>query len=48
MTVKELKEILELLIKEGKEDYSVYVDLYSDEYVLYVYDEKRKCIYNDR
>lgn len=26
MTVKELKELLELLIMEGKEDYTVYSD----------------------
>lgn len=48
MTVKELKERLEMLIEEGKADYTVYVDINSDEYVFSVDDEKRKWIYNVR
>lgn len=42
MTVKELKEILECLIEEGKADYTVYVDIYSNEYVFSVDDEKKE------
>ena len=47
MTVKELKEKLELLIEDGKEDYMIYINIYSAEYEVFVDDEKkRKCIYN--
>lgn len=42
MTVKELKEKLELLIEEGKADYTAYVDRYSDEYVFFADDEKKE------
>lgn len=42
MTVKELKERLEMLIEEGKADYIVYVDVNSDEYVFSVDDEKKE------
>lgn len=42
MTVKELKERLEMLIEDGKEDYTVYVDINYDEYVFSVDDEKKE------
>lgn len=42
MTVKELKERLEILIEDGKEDYTVYVDINYDEYVFSVDDEKKE------
>ena len=42
MTVKELKEKLELLIEGGKEDYTVYVNIYCAEYDIYVDEEKRE------
>ena len=48
MTVKELKEKLELLIEDGKEDYAVFVNIYCAEYEIFVDEEKRKCIYNVR
>lgn len=42
MTVRELKERLEMLIEEGKADYTAYVDRYSDEYVFSADDEKKE------
>lgn len=42
MTVKELKEKLESVIEDGKEDYTVYVNIYCAEYSIYVDDEKRE------
>lgn len=44
MTVKELKEKLELLIEDGKEDYSVFVNIYCAEYQIFV-DEEKKEVY---
>lgn len=38
MTVKELKEKLEIIIEDGKEDYTVFVDIYNKEFSLYVND----------
>ena len=38
MTVKELKEKLELLIEDGKEDYTVFAIDYSDEILVDVND----------
>ena len=38
MTVKELKEMLEMLIMEGKEDYTVLVDYSIDEPIITVND----------
>lgn len=32
MTVKELKEKLEILIEDGKEDYTVFVDNFEDDF----------------
>ena len=45
MTVKELKERLELLIEEGKADYAVFVDdseEYKDVYIFSVKDEDKE------
>lgn len=42
MTVKELKELLECLIEDGKEDYKVYVDEIYDLVVVDVDDEKKE------
>ena len=42
MTVKELKEKLELLIEDGKEDYTVFVELYNAEYVFAIDDDKKE------
>lgn len=42
MTVKELKETLEYLIEDGKEDYKVYVDEIYDLVVVDVDDEKKE------
>lgn len=42
MTVKELKERLELLIEDGKEDYIAYVNIYCAEYEFFVDDEKKE------
>ena len=42
MTVKELKEKLELLIEDGKEDYVVFVDCLVDEYLFTVNDEEKE------
>lgn len=42
MTVKELKEKLELLIEDGKEDYTLYVNIYCAEYQIFVDDEKKE------
>lgn len=42
MTVKELKEKLELLIEDGKEDYKVYVDEIFDLVVVNVDDENKE------
>ena len=45
MTVKELKERLEILIEEGKEDYTVFVDdseEFKDVYIFYVKDEDKE------
>ena len=42
MTVKELKERLELLIEDGKGDYTAYVNIYSNEYQFSVDDEKKE------
>ena len=36
------KERLEMLIEEGKADYTAYVDRYSDEYVFSADDEKKE------
>ena len=44
MTVKELKEKLELLIEDGKEDYAVFVNIYCAEYEIFV-DEEKKEVY---
>ena len=44
MTVKELKEKLELLIEDGKEDYAVFVNIYCAEYEIFV-DEETKEVY---
>jgi hypothetical protein len=41
MTVKELKEKLEILIEDGKGDYTVFVDYYHDDFSVYV-DNKKK------
>lgn len=42
MTVKELKEMLELIIMEGKEDYIVFADDTDDAWVMYVNDEDKE------
>ena len=42
MTVKELKEKLELLIEDGKEDYVVYVEIYNSEYLFDIDDDKKE------
>lgn len=39
MTVKELKERLEILIEEDKADYKVYED---EEYVIYINDKDKE------
>lgn len=44
MTVKELKERLELLIEDGKEDYTVFVDDLVEECEFYVSD-KHEVVY---
>lgn len=44
MTVKELKEIMECLIEDGKGDYIVLVDDLSDKYVIYVDDENKEVL----
>lgn len=44
MTVKELKEKLELLIEDGKEDYPIFVNIYCAEYDIFV-DEEKKEVY---
>lgn len=42
MTVKELKEILELIIEDGKGDYTAYVNVHCNEYQFSVDDEKKE------
>lgn len=42
MTVKELKEILECLIEDGKESYPVFADYYHEEFSVYVDNEKKE------
>lgn len=42
MTVKELKEKLELLIEDGKEDYVVYIEIYNSEYLFAIDDDKKE------
>lgn len=42
MTVKELKEKLEILIEDGKEDYIVFVDYYHDDFSVYVDNDKKE------
>ena len=42
MTVKELKEMLELIIMEGKEDYIVFADDTEDAWLMYVNDEVKE------
>ena len=42
MTVKELKEKLELLIEDGKEDYTVFVYYLAHEYLFTVNDEEKE------
>lgn len=44
MTVKELKELLERLIEDGKEDYVVYVDDLLDEFLVYINDKNKEVI----
>lgn len=44
MIVKELKELLERLIEDGKEDYVVYIDDVIDEDLIYISD-KNKVVY---
>lgn len=41
MTVKELKEILECIIEDGKEDYTVYVNELSDSDVIYICNDNK-------
>lgn len=42
MTVKELKEMLEMLIMEGKEDYTVYSDDLVVRNDIYIRDKERE------
>lgn len=42
MTVKELKERLEILIEDGKEDYKVYVDEVFNEFIFYINDKEKE------
>lgn len=42
MTVKELKERLEILIEDGKEDYTVYVDEVFNEFIFYINDKEKE------
>lgn len=42
MTVKELKEKLELLIEDGKEDYTVFIDIYINEFVMDINDKDKE------
>lgn len=44
MTVKELKEKLECLIEDGKEDYILILDglMYTDDYEIYVNNERKE------
>lgn len=42
MTVKELKERLEILIEDGKEDYTVYVDEVFKELIFYINDKEKE------
>lgn len=42
MTVKDLKEKLELLIEDNKGDYSIFVDYYHDDFSVYVDDKKKE------
>lgn len=44
MTVKELKEKLELLIDEGKGDYELYVDNFIEEELI-CFSDKNKVVY---
>lgn len=44
MTVKELKEELELMIEDGKEDYTVYTDDLVDTDDIYI-SNKNKVVY---
>lgn len=43
MTVKELKEVLEIFILEGDEDFTVFVDDTEDSWILNV-DEENKVV----
>lgn len=43
MTVKELKEVLEIFILEGDEDFTVFVDNSEDSWILNV-DEENKVV----
>ena len=42
MTVKELKEKLEILMEDGKEDYTIYVEYTNAEYVFAIDDDKKE------
>ena len=42
MTVKELKERLEILMEDGKEDYTVYVELDNADYLFAIDDDKKE------
>ena len=42
MTVKELKEILECLIEDGKENYRVIADYYREDFEVYADNEKKE------
>jgi len=42
MTVKELKEILEVLIEDGKEDYTVYSDDLVVRSDIYIRDKEKE------
>ena len=44
MTVKELKEILECIIEDGKEDYTVYVNDLIDSDDIYISNDN-KAVY---
>lgn len=44
MTVKELKELLECIIEDGKEEYIVFGDELVEEYDIYISD-KNKVVY---
>lgn len=41
MTVKELKEILECIIEDGKEDYTVYVNELIDSDDIYISNDNK-------